>query len=348
MEIKTFKEFTKIIKSGKAKGAFAILGQEKYLVKESIDMIYTLVDNLPELNIITIEGDSINEDSISNAFESMPFMCDRKIIHIKNPDFLRKTGGASKGDSKRSSGGSNGIVELLIKCVNNLADDIILVVSYDGEADDRNKLITVVKNVGYKVDYNWLKAFELQEWVIEKVSEKDKSISKTDAAYLISTVGTSMEQILGEINKICSYIGEEKDIKKENIDSIASRSLESNIFKMVDSISKRDADTAISILNTLLFQKEDYLRIMGMVIRQYRLMLLIKLHDKQNASPESIASKLRLNAFVLQNLLRICRSTQEDRLKKSLNLCLNMDYDIKRGRYTPEMGLEFLLVELCR
>lgn len=348
MEIKTFKEFAKIIKSGKAKGAFAILGQEKYLVKESIDMLYALIDNLPELNIITIEGDSINEDSISNAFESMPFMCDKKIIHVKNPDFLRKSGGSSKSDSPRGSSGSSGIIELLIKCVNNLTDDIILIVSYDGEADDRNKLITVIKNIGYKVDYSWLKTVELQEWIIEKVSKRDKVISKSDAAYLISTVGTSMEQITREIDKICSYITDEKDIKREHIDAVASRSLESNIFKMVDSISKKDADTAISILNTLLFQKEDYLRIMGMIIRQYRLMLYIKLYDKQNASPEFIASKLKLNTYVLQNLLRICKGCHEEELKKSLNLCLEMDYDIKRGKYAPEMGLELLLVELCR
>lgn len=348
MEVKSFKDYTKIIKSNTLNGAFAIYGQEKYLTDESIRMIYSKIKSFPELNIITLDGDGINTDSITNSFESIPFMCDRKIIHIKNPDFLKKPVRGQDGAEKKPKGLQNDIMELLIKYVNELPDDIILLITYDGEADDRNKLISTIKSIGYKVEYKWLRGAELFDWIIERAAKEDKSISKADASYLSAIVGSSMEKLDGEIAKLCSYLKDEEAIKREHIDSVVSKSLENNIFKMVDNISKKDAEGALSILNVLFFQKEDFSKIIGMIIRQYRLMLMIKLYKDEGMNSEKIESKLKLHRFVYDNMSRLCNTYDIKTLKEALNLCLNTDYDIKRGRYSPEMGLELLIVELCR
>lgn len=348
MEVKSFKEFSKIIKSSPLNGVFAIYGQEKYLIDESIHAIYRKIKDFPELNIITLEGDGINIDNITNSFESLPFMCERKIIHIKNPDFLKKQVRGQDSEQKKSKGAKDDLIELLVGYINELPNDIILLITYDGEADDRNKLISNIKSIGYKVDYKWLRGAELFDWIIERAANEDKSISKADASYLSAIVGSSMEKLDSEIAKLCSYCKDEEAIKREYIDSVVSKSLENNIFKMADNISKKDAEGALSILSVLFFQKEDFSRIIGMIIRQYRLMLMIKLYKDEGMNSEKIESKLKLHRFVYDNMSRLCNTYNIKTLKEALNLCLNTDYDIKRGRYSPEMGLELLIVELCR
>lgn len=348
MEVKSFKEFSKIIKSGSLNGAFAIYGQEKYLINESIGIIYSKIKNFPELNIITLEGEGINKDSITNSFESMPFMCDSKIIHIKNPEFLKKTSRGQESEEKKPKGAYNDLVELLLSYINELPSDIILLITYDGEADDRNKLLLSIKNIGYKVEYKWLRGAELYEWIIERAAKEDKSISKTDASYLSAVVGSSMEKLDGEILKLCSYCKDEAVIKREHIDNVVSKSLENNIFKMADNISKKDAEGALSILNVLFFQREDFSKIIGMIIRQYRLMLTINLYKDKGINNEAIQSKLKLQRFAYDNISRLGRVYDNKALIEALNLCLETDYDIKRGRYPQEMGLEMLVVGLCR
>lgn len=347
MEIKAFKDFLKITKSMEIGGLFVLGGQEKHLVNESVKILYSLIKSFPEINIITLEGEAINKDNIVNAFESIPFMSDIKIIHIKNAAFLKKLSRGS-GEKKIKNQSTSEVEELLYKYAEQVTRDIIIIITVDGEVDDKSKIYLTAKRKGIAAQYNYLKGVELQNWIIDIVKDYGKVISKSDVIYLISLVGQSMDQIKGEIDKVCSYCVNEGTITREKIDIVVSRSLESNIFKMVDNISKKDAENAIAILNTLLFQKEDYLRILGMIIRQFRLMLTIKLHQESGTQPQVISSKLKLNDFVFQNMLRICNTYESTSLKKAMKLCLEMDYDIKRGKYSPDMGLEVLIVMLCK
>jgi DNA polymerase-3 subunit delta len=166
--------------------------------------------------------------------------------------------------------------------------------------------------------------------------------------YFISEVGTSLEQIESEIEKLCFYEIGENLINRNQIDAVVSKSTESNIFKMVDDISRKDASGAISILNALLFKKEEHLKILGMIIRQYRLLLMIKLNSNNKVSGDSIKSSLKLKDFTFQNMLKQSRMYDENSLKNALSKCLEVDSEIKTGRFNPELALEMLIVELCK
>lgn len=338
MEIKSVRDFNKFIKSKDARGPILIFGEEKNWVKESIKLVYDIINSFPEINIIEIDGETVTYDEIINSCETLPFMSDKKLVYIKNPYFLLKTNNSPTAE----------ISELLTKYITRIPEEVILLIGVIGETDTRNKVVTAIKNSGTLVEYKKIKGDELHKWVMDEFDKYGKTISKADLIYMISEIGSSTESLETEIDKLCSYAIEEEVINKRHIDNIVYKSLESNIFKMVDSISRRDAEKALTILKNLLFQREDHLRILGMIIRQYRMLYLVKQNMEQNKPNSEIEKSLKLTGFTLQNFMKQARVYGSRELMKSLNKCLDTDFNIKMGKYQPEMALELLIVELCK
>lgn len=349
MEIKTLNEFEKLITSNKFKSPILIYGDEKYLIQECIKLVRSRISNFPELNIITLENGNISMDNIINACETIAFMSDYKLVHIKNPGFIKKSGKSQAGEDQGSEASSNsGISEELANYLKDLADDLIILISFDGEIDIKNKLPILAKNIGTLVQLNELKGTELQRYVDEMFKNNGRSINKSDLIYFISEVGSSLSKIEREIEKLSMYNSVETSITRGDIDAIVSKTAESNIFRMVDNISKKEAAKAVSILNTLLFQREEQLKILGMIIRQYRLLLIIKLNITSKTPIEKLRSSLKLNEYVFQNMIKQCGLYTEESLKKALESCLNTDSQIKNSKINPDLALEMLLVELCK
>lgn len=349
MEIKSVNEFKKHIDSNKFKSPIIIYGDEKYLIEECTYYIMSKIKDFPELNISTLETDNITMDNIVNACETTPFMSDYKIVHIKSPDFIKKTGrNAANENEAPEKANESGISMELAEYLKDIGEGIIILITFDGEIDLKSKLTALSKNSGTIVGLNELRGAELQKHVEEMFEKKGKSISRSDLVYFISEVGNSLLQIENEVEKLCSLNIESAIITRDDIDRIVSKTAESNIFKMVDNISKKDAPKAVSILNTLLFQREEPAKILGMIIRQYRLLLNIKLNMEAKTPVEKLKSSLKLRDFAFQNLMKLCGLYTDASLKKALECCLCTDSDIKNSRVNPDLALELLIINLCK
>lgn len=361
MELKSFDDLKKILNDKlnnnilRAGLPIIIYGIEKQLIKDSIKLIYSIVNVLPELNIVTLEDSFVSYDEVVNACETLPIMSDIRIVHIKNPYFLKKANSDSE-DVKRQavlSSESDGLVDYIKNLVKSMPENILLLISHEDEIENKNKLLSSIKNNGFTLEFKMLKGEELYSYIAGTFERKGKKISRSDILYFAGLLGNSMEQMEIEIEKLLAYAMEEEHVTRIHIDDIVHKSIENNIFKMVDSISVKNAETAISILDALLFQKEEPLRILGMIIRQYRLLYLVNLMIEQSKSFEEIKSSLKekkiiLMDFVINNLIKQSRNFESGVLRKALTLCLNADENIKSNRLTPELVLETLIVQLCR
>jgi DNA polymerase III subunit delta len=358
MEIKNIDELKKILDSGKNGFPISIYGVEKQLIKDCIKLIYNTVEIMPELNVIILAGDTINYDELVNACETLPMLSDKRVVHLKNPPFFKKnanTEGATEGEEVKKTGASSidSSVDYLINYVKSMPTDTILLISYDDEIEAKNKLLTSIKANGLSLEFKQLKGDELKNYTLNIFEKNGKKISHSDLLYFIASTSNSFEAMEKEIQKLCMYAVNEENITRQHIDEVVHKGIENNIFKMVDSISLKNADIAISILDVLLFQKEEPLRILGMIIRQYRILYLIHLMLEQKKTLEEIKSNLRtkkinLFDFVLNNYIRQSQNHNGVGLRMAFNLCFEADCNIKISRTSPELILETLIVKLCK
>jgi DNA polymerase III subunit delta len=361
MDLKSYNDLEKLINDKLTAGEnigipIIVFGLEKQLIRDTIKMLYNTIKILPELNIIKLEGENISYDEVFNACESLPVMSDIRIVHIQNPQFLKKISTNDNDNDEikiKSNKNFDELVDYIASYVKFMVNGTILLISYEDEVDIKNKVLNSIKANGYSIEYKPLRGEELSNHVNALFEKNKKKISKADLLYFIATIGNSFELYEKEIDKLCSYVVESDIIIRKHIDECVHRGIENNIFKMVDSISIKNADIAITILDALLFQKEEPLRILGMIIRQYRILYLISLMNIQNYNFEEIrsnlkAKKINLVDFVLNNYIKQAKNYNSEDLRAAMSLCFEADNNIKTSKFAAELVLETLIVKLCK
>lgn len=345
MIINNYNDFEKEIRGKGISGGVVVCGQEKQLIDRTVERIYSLIDTLPDMNIARLPGDSLSQDQVLNACETLPVMANKRLVHIKNADFLVK--------SEAKEGEEKGLGAFIADYVTRIPDYTILLMTYYGDVNEKSKVVSAIKAAGVYIKYLAFKRDELNKWIEGELAAQGKTITKSDIYYLTSLAGTSTEQLEMEIEKLVCYCKDESMITREDIDAVVHRDLEENIFKMVDSITRKNADTALTILNTLLTEKEKPLVILGMINRQFRQLLMVKGCMEESMSPDEIKSRLKLKIkdFAFKNLISQARNSQEEALRSAMNRCLDTDYSMKNGMYSSDeydLALEMLIVELCK
>ena len=166
--------------------------------------------------------------------------------------------------------------------------------------------------------------------------------------YFFSVVGEGFENARAEISKLINYKDYGTIITNEDIDAICIKSTENKVFDLVDEIGRRNTENALKIYRGLLLYKEEPVKILAMIVRQFRLMLQVGIFTAQGKSPAEIAKLLEQRDFVIKKCIQQSRNFTADILKKALKDSLDTDYSIKSGQMAPDIAVELLIVKYSR
>ena len=150
-----------------------------------------------------------------------------------------------------------------------------------------------------------------------------------------------------EIDKISAYArGEE--ISDEDIEKLATVTLESKVFALSDAVLNGNAQKAFNTLDTLFYQQEktaDMLFILSQAfIDAYR----IRVADESGVQKTEVASKFNYKnrAFVLDNARRATKRVSTQALRKSLSLLLQAETEFKSVSVNDRVFFEKLIAQL--
>jgi DNA polymerase-3 subunit delta len=319
------------IKSGSLRRIYLIHGEELYMVKEYTARLKSAaLGTAPEmLNLNVFEGKADVNDII-NASETLPFMSDYRFVLVK--------------DSKLFDAGRKDDTEALKEYAQRVSDTTVLCFVED-KVDKRNSLYKAVKKYGACVEFSFLKDNELTAWVCKK---SDKKISSTVAMHLIKNVGTSMENLEGEIDKLVNYVSDGGAINEELVDELCSKSPETNIFEMVEAIGKKQPAKALEIYNNMLRMKQSPVYVLKMTARQFKLILECKYLQSKGDNAAAIAEKLSLRSFIVNGCLQQAKNFKMSVLVSAIKDCAKCDTDFKSGKISDRLGVEVLILKYSR
>ena len=103
---------------------------------------------------------------------------------------------------------------------------------------------------------------------------------------------------------------------------------------------------AKALLNVLLEGGEQRIGVLALITRQYRQMLYAKDMQESRTPQAQMAKALGVPPFALSQLTRRAGRRTMAQLKKQLALCVNADFDIKRGAVREEAALDRLMLAL--
>lgn len=160
---------------------------------------------------------------------------------------------------------------------------------------------------------------------------------------MLRAIGTNMEALMNEIQKLIAYKYEQNNITKEDIDLICTKSLEAKIFDMLDAMCNKDVNKALEIYNNMIILKEAPIKILVMIIRQFRLLIQTKYLLMQGYNSKDIADRLNQRLFIVNGLINQCKNFSYQSLIQAFEQCLETDLAIKTG--ISQTAIELLIIK---
>lgn len=156
-----------------------------------------------------------------------------------------------------------------------------------------------------------------------------------------------MQELINEIRKLIEYVGENGTIKKEDIDILTIKKLESIIFDLTDELGKKQINKAIDTLTNLIYSKEPIQKILITLYNHFKKIYATKIAIKQNLD---IVNSLNLKpnqTFLAGKYKMQANSFSEDELINIIKGLIELDYSYKNGLIDLYVGLVSILCTYC-
>ncbi|MCK5783080.1 MAG: DNA polymerase III subunit delta [Desulfobacterales bacterium] len=312
-----------------------IYGNDEFAIARRLKKVQQRVDK-EGMNTTHLDARTVRKDALNMAINAMPFLAERRLV------FLEKASLQYKGKNQRAD---------FIKFLESVPESTVLVLheEMDGKKAGKNWLIKwaqKTKEIARAEAFMLPKAWETGSWValIQKEAKLQGGKIEGEAAKrLAEMTGTNTRQAAQEITKLLTYANFSRPIILADVELVSVSTAQGDIFALVDALGNGQGKEAQAMLHQLL-DEQDPFSIFGMVVRQFRLLLLARevLDNRGNVQTE-----LKQHPFVAKKLATQARHFSISTLEVIYKKLLVIDEEAKTGKATLDLSLDMLVMELA-
>lgn len=335
-------ELEKKINQNQIDNIYLLYGKEKFLLDQQLKKIKRTFGELVKgINYIIIDETNIGE-LIANI-ETPAFGYSQKLIIAKNTGIFKResktrTGGASKELKDK-------INEYLKENIDIIEQGTVIVFIED-EAE-KNSIYNTIEKIGIVCNFEEQKPFQIIKRLKAISNAYKVNVDEATLQYLIESCGTNMQDLINEIRKLIEYAGENGTIKRQDIDNLCIKKIESIIFDLTDSLGQKNIKKAMEVLYNLIASKEPVQKILITLYNHFKKLYFVKIAIEYN---KDIATSLSLKPnqlFLVNKYKTQSKGFKTSELKKILQELRDLDYKYKIGLIDLNIGLESILATYC-
>ncbi|MDY7033444.1 MAG: DNA polymerase III subunit delta, partial [Thermodesulfobacteriota bacterium] len=306
-------ELTRHLEKEEIRPFYYLHGDETYLIEDALKNIEKkiITPDLKDFNYEIFYGGNDTASQMISAAQTVPVMSKKRCIVIKHADKL------SSEDLKQFT--SYISKPSSFSCLVFISEKI----------DERKKFFADFKKRGVIVQLNHPRERDLPYWVRRLAERFNKKISNDALSFFIEIVGNNLQEIHNEIEKVSIFIGDKESIDIKDVEAVVTDVKVENIFDLIDSVGDRDTEKALNILQKMLVSGEDHLKIFGMIIYRFRLILRAKEMLLQGIAPPEVGNRLKMRTFLLKRLIGQANRFSMDELKLVFDRFLDTDLALK-------------------
>ncbi|MGA2112691.1 MAG: DNA polymerase III subunit delta [Anaerolineales bacterium] len=185
----------------------------------------------------------------------------------------------------------------------------------------------------------------LSVWVTQRAEALDGKMEPQAARLLASLVGEDPHLLDHEVQKLLAYVNYSRPVRPEDVEAVTPESLQLDIFAMVDALGQRDSQKAVDLLHDLLVKRRPE-SVLGMVVRQFRLLIQVREGLDGHRSARELSAELRLAEWLTDRLIRQARGFSLETLEAIYRKLADLDEALKTSRVKAETGFDLLVEEV--
>jgi len=319
---------------------------------------------LADLNTTRLDGRQAPIVDLQNACDTLPFLAARRLVvvdgllrQLATPARSRAKAEASsdeeeaEAEAPQAPESSKGQGKALLDYLDRVPETTELVFVEDDvlrggtllrrimELQRDQRAAIIVCQTPRKSD--------LPGWIRARARQRGANLDAGALADLAEFVGDDLRQLDQELIKLVDYTAGKRTVTRDDVRRLVPATRAANIFALVDALGLGDANTAGRLLQHALdVDGEPPLRLLGMIARQYRLLIQAKALQAQGRRPPEIAKELGVPDWTAPKLLTQAGRHSFTRLESAMERILAADEGIKTGKISDREAMDVLLAEL--
>jgi DNA polymerase-3 subunit delta len=299
----------------------AIVGEDTYLAEEALEKVLAAAigdDRQDALQVLY--GDEAKWEEVLGAARTGSLFVARRAIVVRRAELL-KYGSAAGGDDDP--------VETYAA---DPPPDVTLVLLAARPDRRRNPWKKLLPKAAVH-DASPRKGRALRAHVEEELRGRGLRFAPDALNELISEVGQDLRRLMGEVDKLEAFAGGRKEISADDVAAVLGRGLGQPLYLLSDAYASRDVSASLELVERLLGDGEEGLRILSTLHRSLRQVRGARAMREARVPRDEIGAKLLPPnmQFKLDALLEASRRWSEAELRRGLAALGRADRRMKRG-----------------
>lgn len=314
------------LKSNQFSRFHLLYGEERYMVRYYKNaLISKLSQPDDEMNRTFFRTQDIEASQIAEAAQVLPFFAEQRLLVVEDSKFFSK---------------SNDMIDYL----DNFPETTYLIF-VEWDVDKRSRLFKWFHKNGCVTECVSQPEKMLKQWVTGYLKKADKAISVSQIELLLERVGTDMELLSNELDKLIGYVGERKIIEAEDIQMISSGLTISKIFDMIDAVAAKEKERALALYDDLLANKEAPMSILYLFSRHINILLQMKECFNEGLNRNELAKKCGVPPFTVAKYSKQAGLFKRKELLKMLENRTEYEEKFKTGKISEQLSVELFLIQ---
>ena len=360
-----------------------ICGDDEFAVKQHARQLYQRwCDEIGGMDHEMIEATVTNSGEaltalarLREALQTLPFFGAGKVIWLRDCNFL--------GDERAAS------AQAVTEALGDLAEELenfawsrnsgIRLLISAGKVDKRKTFFKTLDKIGAVEslagwsadDRDWAERAEVAARTA--VRERKQEISEEALAELVSRVGPNPRQLDNEVEKLCLFAGDRKQIEAGDVNAVCVRNKTARAFALGDALGDRDLPRLLRRLDEELWevkfdsQKSEIGLLYGLIAKVRAMLLLKEMFREGWIKPEMDYNRfkaqlqhvpadklpgdrrynpLALNPYVLYKALPQIKRYSEAELIRAMDLLLRCNQRLVSSGLDETLVLQQTLVQI--
>lgn len=233
----------------------------------------------------------------------------------------------------------------LERTLHHLPSSTHLLFTSDHKPDGRLASTKLLKQLGTIQEFPLIPPWDqdaLQTQVKDMAAQQGLTLEESALELLAAAVGSDSRRLAMELEKISLWISDQHlppntPIRTEQIRQVVTGS-QANALQLATALRHGETEKALTLLQTLWDLNEPALKLVAVVVGQFRTWLWVKLLTKQKVKDtQVIAQRAEIsNPKRVYFLQKEVAGIPSAHLLQSLDLLLQLEWDLKRGRSERE------------
>ena len=296
-----------------------------------------------DLNFAYFDMKEVVYKDVELELVSLPFFADEKIVILDHLVDITTTKKRFLTDDELKS-----FEEYLA----NPSPTTKLLIFAEGKLDSKRRLVKLLKRDAKVFDAVEAKEQELRQYFQKWSQKQGLQFANRSFENLLVKSGFQFSEIQKNLLFLQSY-KEDSVIEEEDIVNAIPKTLQDNIFDLTQFILTKKMDQARDLVRDLTLQGEDEIKLIAVMLGQFRTFTQVKILAESGQTESQIASSLgsflgrNPNPYQIKFALRDSRGLSLSFLKQAISYLIETDYQIKTGLYEKGFLFEKALLQIA-